>query len=92
MYKIVKYATWNKRSKHLLSMALSQLPMKTGYVAFFVEPLMIEIKKCNNVIPLYDKNNKPVTWKGVKIVQQVTVAETFIDCSAYTENTVVCHN
>ncbi len=66
------------------------LIQETRYIAFFVEPLKIEIRKCNNVIPLYDKNNKTVTWKGAEIVQQI--AETFTDCSAYREDTVVCHN
>ena len=90
MYKIVKYATWNTRSKYLLNVALSQLPVKTGYIAFFVEPLEMRIRKCDIVKLLCDKSNKIVTWKGVKIVQQI--AETSVDSNACREDIVVCHN
>ena len=90
MYKIVRYATWNTRSKYLLNFALSQLPVKTGYIMFFVEPLEMKIRKCDTVRPLCDKSNKIVTWKGVKIVQQI--AETFVNGNTCRECIVVCHN
>ncbi len=89
MYKIVRYATWNTRSKYLLNVALSQLPVKTGYITFFVEPLEMRIRKCDIIKSLCDKSNKIVTWKGVKIVQQIV--ELLNENSAYKEDIIVCH-